>query len=126
MKQVPALIVLLVISACADSETETPATAEPETQPVIEITANDDAAETTAGEPVVIDVLTNDIGDNLSIGSFQSTTSNGGTIEDAEDDMSLRYIPAEGFVGEDTFTYVPEHVESGSESSSATVTVTVQ
>lgn len=90
-------------------------------------TANDNTAQTVAGQAVTIDVLANDTdpdGDSLAVASFQITTANGGTVEEAVDGR-LRYTPEDGFTGTDTFTYVAED-EDGAESNTATVTVEVQ
>src|SRR5690606_35288858 len=88
--------------------------------------ARDNAAQTVEGQPVTIDVLANDSdpdGDSLFIQSFQTPTDQGGTVEETNDGR-LRYTPADGFTGTDTFTYVAED-EGGLSSNTATVTVTV-
>ncbi|MEB4591630.1 Ig-like domain-containing protein [Candidatus Thiothrix sp. Deng01] len=66
--------------------------------------ANSDSAATTSGSPVAVDVLANDTdpnGDTLSISAFGQGSH--GTV--TQDGNNLVYTPADGFVGEDTFTY---------------------
>jgi hypothetical protein len=88
--------------------------------------ANDNTAQTVEGQAVTIDVLANDLDpddDTLAIASFQTPSDNGGTVEAVGD--QLRYTPADGFNGTDTFTYVAED-EHGAVSDTAMVTVEVQ
>jgi hypothetical protein len=66
--------------------------------------AQPDSATTTAGVPVLIDVLANDSdpnGDALELVSVSSAS--GGTVSIAGD--QVRYAPGAGFVGMDSFTY---------------------
>jgi uncharacterized protein YhjY with autotransporter beta-barrel domain len=79
--------------------------------------AKDDMAQTLANatQAVLIPVLDNDFPQGHVIfapGSgdddvFQITTSNGGTAV-AQPDNQIRYTPAPGFVGTDTFSYILE------------------
>lgn len=81
-----------------------------------------DTKSTDNATPVTIDVLANDSdpsGGTLSIHSY-SQGSNGGTVELANG--QLKYTPASGFVGTDSFTYT---VSNGSSTATGTVTVTV-
>ena len=61
-----------------------------------------DAVVTTTGRPVTINVLANDAGDALTITSF-SRPANGSLVFNA--DKSFTYTPAEGFAGDDGFSY---------------------
>lgn len=94
---------------------------------------NDDTATTEDSTSVVIDVRSNDSvlpGETIS---DTSPSANGGDIQTqtpavcqasfpGTTDPCIRYVPAEGFTGDDTFTYT---VSNGPVSSTATVTVTV-
>jgi len=83
------------------------------------LTANDDEDTTREDVPVVIDVLANDTGDNLSVTNFtqptDGTTASGG--------FTVTYTPDPGFTGVDTFFY--EVTDGDGATDSATVTVTV-
>lgn len=91
--------------------------------------ADDDAAGTTAGTPVEIDVLANDDanGDPLAITSIgvpahgTATLLDNGTPDDPSDDRVL-YTAEAGFVGQDSFTYAVANAQGAD---TATVTVTV-
>ncbi|MGK7900947.1 MAG: Ig-like domain-containing protein [Hormoscilla sp.] len=82
----------------------------PEPGPV----ATDDRASVAAGESETIAVLENDFnpdGDSFGLIFFERTTENGGTVtRDNNDtprltDDKLIYTAADGFIGEDSFTY---------------------
>lgn len=86
----------------------------------------DDAASTPAGVPVVVPVLADDTdanGDTVAVRSVQLTTANGGSVSPLPDG-TVRYTPAAGFRGTDSFTYVVEDSRGGSDT--ATVTITVE
>jgi len=83
------------------------------------LSAVDDAVSTVAGNPVTINVLTNDTGTGLDIiqvsrPAHGSATTSGGAIT---------YTPSAGFTGTDSFTYTIG--DSFSQTATATVTVTV-
>jgi len=86
--------------------------------------AVNDAASTTVGTPVVIDVLANDTdadGDTLAVNSADPTSANGGTVVC---NGTCTYTPPAGFVGaDDTFTY--DATDGIDVSNRALVTVTV-
>jgi len=95
-------------------------------------TAQPDTATTAEDSPVNVNVLANDTdldGDTLLLSSFDSTSSNGGTIarddngtpSDTSDD-ELVYAPSLNFNGIDTFNY---SVSDGTQSDTGSVTVTV-
>gem|GEM_PF-598333 len=72
-----------------------------------------------------LDVLADDSdpnSDDLTITDV-SVGSQGGTIEIAQDGLSINYTPAENFFGEETFTYT---ISDGSQTDTATVTMTVE
>nr|WP_250855216.1 PKD domain-containing protein [Anabaena sp. CCAP 1446/1C] len=81
--------------------------------------ANNDTATTDQGQPILINVLTNDSTPN---GTVQlGTAANGNIIINS--DNSLTYTPNNNFVGTDTFTYII--LDNNAISNEATVTVTV-
>ncbi len=95
-------------------------------------TAQPDTATTAEDSPVSVNVLVNDSdpdGDTLLLASFDSTSSNGGTIArddngtpgNTSDDI-LIYTPSLNFNGVDTFNYT---VSDGTQSDTGSVTVTV-
>lgn len=117
MRSVLLLCFCLTLVACSSNNT-------PESTLIAAPVANDDSAETTSGQFINIDVLDNDEGSSVTLESYQTTTNLGGAISKTVQE-ELRYTPADGFTGVDTFTYVNED-SSGNESNSATVTVTVR
>jgi hypothetical protein len=83
--------------------------------------AVDDTATTVAGTPVEVPVLANDQahgGGALSISSLGAPAHGTAVV----DGLNVRYTPAAGFVGTDTFTYTATTAYG---SSTATVSVTV-
>ncbi len=81
-----------------------------------------DAAVTNAGVAVVIEVLANDTDadpDTLSIASV-TAPANGSAVISGSD---ITYTPSSGFNGEDSFTYVVEDGNGGSDTGAVTVTV---
>ena len=83
----------------------------------------DDAATTTEGVAVAIDVLANDSdpdGDTLTVTSVAQPANGTAALQT---DRSIAYTPRAGFAGEDSFTYA---VSDGLDESTATVTVTVR
>jgi large repetitive protein len=83
-------------------------------------TANPDHATTLAGEPVVIPVLDNDIGEGLYLVGL--TQPSNGSIG-VQDGSLLVYTPAAGFVGLDSFTYSISDAAGGFDSAVVTVEV---
>jgi endonuclease I len=88
--------------------------------------AEDDTYETQEDKELSINnYLTNDaLLDNATLNSINIDVTNGTVI--LEDDGSITYIPAEGFSGEDTFTYTICDADEEPECSTATITVTVK
>ena len=84
--------------------------------------AADDAATTTVGTAVTVDVLANDTdgdGDNLSVTSVTMPAHGTATVNA---NFTVTYAPDTGWTGTDTFDYV---ASDGTASDEATVTVTV-
>ena len=89
-----------------------------------EPTVLDDEKTTPQDTAVVVDALANDYdldGDTLTISNYQATSDEGGTV--ALVDGKLRYTPAAGFVGTDTFTYEVSDGNGGTATAMVTVTV---
>jgi hypothetical protein len=85
--------------------------------------ASDDSAYTTLTQPVLVKVLENDSdidSPNLNVGSVG--TASHGTVTIRQDGKGVVYTPANGFSGNDQFTYT---VTDGSLSDTATVSIKV-
>lgn len=111
---------------CAVAKVTVTVTATPNTPPI----AMDDTAMTTQDTAVTVDVLGNDtdVEDDasstpLTVTSVATTSSNGGTIVD-NGDGTVKYTPAPGFCGLDTFAY--NIADSDGATASATVSVMVK
>lgn len=88
------------------------------------VDALDDAAETTPGQPVTIDVLGNDEpGARALIIVAATSPRQGGAVEISRDSKTITYTPAEGFTGEDIFTYTVRDEEGNKASANVTVRV---
>lgn len=86
-------------------------------------TGTADAESTLVDTAVTIDVLANDTdstSDTLTITAFDAASTEGGVVEEVAG--GLKYTPATGFTGNDTFTYT---VSDGTFFVDVTVTVTV-
>ena len=89
------------------------------------VNAADDAAETDADVPVVIDVLENDRDSNngpLTVAGILQFPGNG-TVEIIDDGQRIRYTPNPFFFGEDFFTYVAGNEQGDLDQAAVTVTV---
>jgi VCBS repeat-containing protein len=91
-------------------------------------TANDDTAtvaEDSSDNP--IDVLANDTdpdaGETLTVMAV-TQGSRGGTVEIAEDGLSVLYTPAANVFGEETFTYTASDGNGGTDTATVTVQIT--
>ncbi|MFS0701690.1 Ig-like domain-containing protein [Cellulomonas sp. 179-A 4D5 NHS] len=86
--------------------------------------AVDDTATVPASTTTAVAVLPNDTdpnGDTLAVRSVSSASTQGGTV--ALVGGEVRYTPAPGFRGTDTFTYVVEDSRGGSDTATVTLTV---
>jgi uncharacterized repeat protein (TIGR01451 family) len=81
---------------------------------------SDDTESTTAGTPVTVPVLDNDNGTALRVTG--ATNGAHGTVV-VNPDGTVRYTPATGFSGTDTFTYTA--IDAAGQTYTRTVTVTV-
>jgi len=127
-------------------DSSSPGDSSPPPQPVNDAPiAEDDAATTDQDTPVVIDVLANDVDtddDNpLTIDSVDEESIQGGNVriisssndDGGDDDINngggsntnekIEYTPAEGFFGNDEFTYTIIDRNGATDSSRVTVTV---
>jgi len=81
-----------------------------------------DTASTSAGTPVVIDVLANDTDPDGNVLAIVGVTNGtGGTV--AHDGGSVTYQPAAGFSGTDTFTYTIADGQGATATAEVTVAV---
>ncbi|TXS88886.1 hypothetical protein FV139_21005, partial [Parahaliea maris] len=94
----------------------------PVEEALLPVDAIDDVETTEQGEPVVIDVLDNDIFVEGSIVTSVTQPSNGTVV--INPDNTVTYTPNPGFFGEDTFTYTAIS-PTGEASDTANVTVTI-
>lgn len=69
-----------------------------------QITALDDVAYTVVDAPIVIDVLSNDLGEGIEVAAIAALPINGNVIINA--DGTITYTPTAGFVGSDQFAYI--------------------
>ena len=83
------------------------------------LTANDDQATTPAATPVTLAVLANDQGEGLTLVSVTAPAHGSAVIENQQ----IRYTPAPGFAGNDSFHYSIS--DRYGQSTSARVQVTV-
>jgi hypothetical protein len=118
-----------------------PPSSQPPTQPVNNAPiAEDDTTTTDQDTPVVIDVLANDTDadddDSLTIDSVDEESIQGGNVriisgnDDGDNNNSgdntnakIEYTPAEGFFGNDEFTYTIVDTNGATDSAKVTVTV---
>nr|WP_159063664.1 Ig-like domain-containing protein [Thaumasiovibrio occultus] len=110
-----------VTDATGDSSTATVTiSVEPDLVPETE----DDVVASIGGAPVEnIDVLGNDdLAEGVSVTAFDSESDNGGTVTQ-NPDGTFNYQPADGYSGEDSFTYTV--TDENGDTSTATVTITV-
>ncbi|MEM8805551.1 MAG: Ig-like domain-containing protein [Cyanobacteria bacterium P01_G01_bin.38] len=86
-------------------------------------TARDDNAQTLPGQPVTIQILANDQGDDVAIASLDRVGLSGGGVSN-NGDGTVNYTPPSDFNGVDTFTYTTRN-RAGGISEPATVSVQV-
>jgi hypothetical protein len=81
-----------------------------------------DAASTDKNKPLVIDVLANDTGSDLTITEVNSWSKKGGTIKIV--DGKAIYTPKQNFIGEDSFWYAFSDYLGRTNSAKVTIDVT--
>ncbi|MEM9162266.1 MAG: Ig-like domain-containing protein [Cyanobacteria bacterium P01_F01_bin.4] len=85
--------------------------------------ARDDSAQTLPGQPVTIQILANDQGDEFEIAAVDRVGVSGGGVSN-NGDGTVNYTPPSGFTGVDTFTYTTRS-RAGGTSEPATVSIQV-
>ena len=95
---------------------------------IAEVGANDDSATTRLNTPVVINVLTNDVGFTNPV-TVTKTDGTNGTVTvngspGAQAAVNVTYTPDTGFSGVDTFTYTVSDGNAPDDTATVTVTVT--
>lgn len=133
VRLITVMVILSGLSSCFDSSTENPPPAvsnSPGTGPgtgpgtTPSLTVVNDTLSVPLDTTGTVSVLDNDeaVSGTLSIDSFDSSGTNGGSIADLGGGV-FSYTPAAGYEGQDSFTYT---VKDGSGASAkGTVTVTV-
>lgn len=120
------LIISLILIGCSSSENEP--SPPPDTNPVEDgkpVAVDDAATVKEDGELVLEHLLLNDtVLDNAKIKSFDAITTNGGAVTDNRNG-TYTYMPMEGFVGGDSFSYSLCDDDETPNCSSATVFITV-
>ncbi|MEB8431619.1 Ig-like domain-containing protein [Cocleimonas sp. KMM 6892] len=86
------------------------------------VDAKNDVRTTDLNTPLTIDVLSNDDDDAELVPGSLSTPTKGGTVSIVGDE--IKYTPATGFIGVETFTYQVK--DAAGNTDIATVTVTVE
>jgi len=123
-KIILALVIFIIYSCSSGGGDDTPPNPEP-TPNGVSIAVNDSFTTIEDTEVIIQNILNNDtVLDNARITSFDTSSSEGGTIEDNRDG-TYTYAPKKGFVGNDTFTYTICDKDEIPDCSTATVTVTV-
>ncbi len=88
--------------------------------------AGDDSTSTSQNNPVTFPFLSNDTdpdGDTVLIDSFDSNSTNGGSVS-LNNDGTFTYTPPTDFIGTDTFTYTVNDGNGGTDSATVTISVT--
>jgi endonuclease I len=126
MKKSIIYLSILALFACSSSGGgDSPVDPDSEEENGVSIAVNDIAITTEDTAVIIENLLSNDtVLDNARITSFDTSTENGGTIEDNRND-TYTYTPLEGYVGEDTFTYTICDSDTPADCSTATVTITI-
>ncbi|MFD0977412.1 endonuclease [Salinimicrobium gaetbulicola] len=103
MKKMFYVVLSLLILGCSGEDTPQPT---PTPEPVENPVANDDSREVLENEDSVLsDFTENDkIVDNSRIKSFDTETSQGGSVKDNRNG-TYTYTPPADYIGEDSFTY---------------------
>ncbi|MFD1161601.1 Ig-like domain-containing protein [Hwangdonia seohaensis] len=119
------LLVVLAFSNCSSSGNDAPPPTPTPTDDGKPVAVNDTATTVEDAKLIIGNLLDNDtVVDNARITSFDTASTNGGTIEDNRDG-TYTYTPANNFVGADTFTYTLCDDDDPKNCSTATVTITV-
>ena len=124
MKKIILFLSAIIICSCSSGGDDTPPPAQGPVEDGKPIAVNDTATTFEDTELSLSNLLNNDtVVDNARISSFDTTTSNGGTVSDER--TFYLYTPKVGFVGDDTFTYTLCDDDDTPNCSTAVVTITV-
>ena len=124
MKKLLLILSAIVICGCSSSGSDdSPPPKEP-TEDGTPVAVND-IFTTEEGKPLEISTLLNNdtVVDNARINTFDISTTSGGTVSDER--IYYLYTPADGFIGDDTFTYTLCDDDAPATCSTATVTISV-
>ncbi|TXG36918.1 endonuclease [Seonamhaeicola maritimus] len=126
MKKTILFFTVVLIFSCSSGGGDDSPTPEPDPTPNGKSVAVNDSFTTIEDTAVIIqNILNNDtVLDNARITSFDTSSTEGGTIEDNRDG-TYTYTPKDSFIGSDTFTYTICDKDTPPDCSTATVTVTV-
>ncbi|MDV7137870.1 endonuclease [Maribacter sp. TH_r10] len=120
------LISIFMLFIGCSSESSTVEQVEDELIVLKPIAVDDIISATEDQEIVLADLLLNDTIENSArITSFDSTSTEGATIIDNRDN-TYTYVPIDGYVGEDTFTYTICDFEDPQNCSTAMVTINLE
>ena len=124
MKNLIFLFSFIFLCGCSSSGTDDAPPKDEPTDDGVPVAVND-AATTIEDTPLEISTLLNNdtVVDNARVTTFDTSTSNGGTVSDER--LFYLYTPQPGFVGNDTFTYTLCDDDSPQNCSTATVTISV-
>tara|TARA_R110002033_G_scaffold58464_2_gene107985 strand:+ start:126795 stop:128153 length:1359 start_codon:yes stop_codon:yes gene_type:complete len=128
MKKILIVILLTnLLLGCSSDSSTSDTEVDPIPDPIVKSVAqNDSVSAIEDQETIISDLLSNDtIENNARITSFDTATTQGGTITDNRNG-TYTYNPTAGFVGVDTFTYTICDTEPTPNCSTATVTITVE
>ncbi len=90
-------------------------------EPIVEINAEEDVVQTPFETPILIEVLQNDQGNNITITDF--TQALNGVVELNQDGTALIYTPNPGYEGSDFFTYTITDADGNTDTAIVTITV---
>ena len=128
-------LTLLALSACGggsdqtsprvDGDNNDPATPNESNRP---FAANDVFQVTNDGSESGLDVLNNDVDPNgltIVVQDITTAADEGGTVNISADGSEVRYTPADGFSGIETFSYIIRNSDGLDSASPATVRISV-
>ena len=124
MKKVILLLSAIIIWSCSAGSDGSPTPVIDPVEDLDPVAVNDMATTQEDVELALSNLLDNDtVVDGARITAFDSATLNGGSVSDER--THYLYIPKNGFVGEDAFTYTLCDNDDPASCSTATVTITV-
>lgn len=91
--------------------------------PLSAVTAIDDAAQTNADTPIIIDVLANDLGTGIELSAIAALPQHGTASINALEG-TITYMPDAGYVGTDNFAYLAANNSGASDIANVSVSIT--